>query len=250
MTDREPKKTETLEIRVSHETKTAFMAACAANGVSASKVLRGFIARHIAAADRAPPRWKELAMLTHHLRRRPIATLTGAALFSTIAAVASVTPAQAAIDPRVTAVFDWMDANHDGGIDADEFSSGPDTSPASDAIMIELTNRMPSAPHETRDALFARLDTSRDGKLTAAELARGTSVSVAVSPAVAAADANRDGRIGEAELAAYLAADRARSGMPDASAGVGLMAHAIIAANHPDENGTVVLADLVRGRAP
>ncbi|RIA47120.1 EF hand domain-containing protein [Hephaestia caeni] len=250
MTDREPKKTETLEVRVSHETKTAFMATCAANGVSASKVLRGFIAGHIAATDRAPPRWKEFAMLTHHLRRRPTLTLAGAALFSAIATIALVAPAKAAIDPRVTAAFDWMDANHDGDIDAAEFSGADDASPASDTIVIELTNTMPSVPNETRDALFARLDTDRNGTLTAAELARGTSVSVTVSPAVVAADANRDGRIGEAELAAHLAADRARAGAPDASAGVGLMAHAIVVTNHPDENGTVALADLARLRTP
>lgn len=40
---RSPKKTEMLEIRLSHDAKTAFMARCQAEGVTASDVIRGFI---------------------------------------------------------------------------------------------------------------------------------------------------------------------------------------------------------------
>jgi hypothetical protein len=244
MTLREPKKTESLEVRVSHETKTAFMAACAKAGVSASTVLRRCMARHIAAADRAPSRRKELAMLSDQLRR-PIpaaaaATLTG------LAATMLVTPAQAAIDPRVAAVFDWMDADGNGGIDAGEFAGTNTNMPSSDAIVIEMTGRTPPSPGETRAGLFRRLDTNHDSLLTADELAGGTSVTVAISPAVAAADANGDARVGEAELAAWLTTRRATAGVPDPSAGVGLMVHRIIAAADTDENGTIALADLVR----
>lgn len=245
MTLREPKKTESLEVRVSHETKTAFMAACAEAGVSASTVLRRCMARHIA-ADRAPRRWKELAMLSDTLRRRPILTSAGAVLMTGIAAAMLVAPAQAAIDPRVAAVFDWMDTNNDGGIDAREFVGASTEAPLPNAAFIEMTSRIPPSPGETRDELFHRLDANADGTLSTNELAAGASVEVSISPAVAAADANRDGRIGEAELAAYLTARRANAHIPDASAGVGLMAHGIIAAAHPDESGTVAIADLTR----
>ena len=64
MKSREPKKTETLEVRLPPETKQAFMAACRANGVSASRVVRGLIRRHLRSASRAPIDWKrELEML-------------------------------------------------------------------------------------------------------------------------------------------------------------------------------------------
>jgi hypothetical protein len=247
MTLREPKKTETLEVRVSHETKTAFMAACAARGVSASNVLRACIARHVAAVDRAPHRWmKELAMLSKSSRRRPVLAATCGAAAIGIAAAALVAPAHAAIDPRVAAVFDWMDADNDGGIDAGEFGTTNEAAPASGPVAIEMTSRMPPRPRETRAELFRRLDGDRNGKLTADELAAGAIVTVAVSPIVAAADANGDGRIGQAELAAYLTARRAEAGVADPSAGIGLMVHGIITSSNPDESGTAALADLMR----
>ena len=45
---RPPKKSETLEIRLPHEAKQAFMARCRDEGVSASQALRGFIEAQIA----------------------------------------------------------------------------------------------------------------------------------------------------------------------------------------------------------
>ena len=50
------KKSETLEIRLAHPTKLAFMAACRDEGRSASEALRQFIEAHLDAPPRRPSR--------------------------------------------------------------------------------------------------------------------------------------------------------------------------------------------------
>jgi hypothetical protein len=95
--------------------------------------------------------------------------------------------------------------------------------------------------------LFRRLDADGDGLLAPRELAGGAAVRTLLSPAVAAADRNADGRLTEGELAAYLTGQRAAAGVSDPAAGVGLMAHGIIAARQPGPDGSVPLADLLRG---
>ncbi|MEC8456219.1 MAG: hypothetical protein VXZ43_04830 [Pseudomonadota bacterium] len=52
MAPRPLKKTETIEIRLPHDTKTAFMARCRAEGRTASDVLRRFIDAELAARPR------------------------------------------------------------------------------------------------------------------------------------------------------------------------------------------------------
>lgn len=62
MTQRPPKKSETLEVRLPYPTKLAFMARCQAQGVSASEAVRGFIDTQI---DPTPARggwpWRRIA---------------------------------------------------------------------------------------------------------------------------------------------------------------------------------------------
>ena len=131
MKRRTPKKTETLEVRLPPETKQAFMAACRANGVSASRVVRALIRRYLRSASRAPIDWKrELEMLFTGKSRK--AKLAGAALGATAAAIAAVSlagPAQAATDPRLAAIFDLMDRDHDRRVTAAEFFNPPAETP-------------------------------------------------------------------------------------------------------------------------
>jgi hypothetical protein len=63
---RAPKKSETLEVRLPFETKTAFMALCRARGRSASDAVRGFIEAEIGARGRLK-RWRRR---THGRTRR------------------------------------------------------------------------------------------------------------------------------------------------------------------------------------
>ena len=100
---RQPKKSETLEIRLSHAAKTAFMERCRAEGLTASEALRAHI--------EGPPR-KGL--------RAPavVAALIGLA----IGAVAA--PSLAAAAGKVSsdrAAFARMDANGDGVVSFEEF---------------------------------------------------------------------------------------------------------------------------------
>jgi Ca2+-binding EF-hand superfamily protein len=246
MPPRPPKKSENLEIRLPHETKTAFMEACRQRGSSASVVLRDCIAGYVSASGRADRRKERLMTFLLSPRRASLGT---AALLVALA-VGTFTfagRAEAAIDPRLAAVFRWIDGDHDGRISRAEFAASLGQPPPLGGVEIVVDTALPPPPGETRDALFRRLDRNHDGALTLAELAVGATVRTVLSRAVAAADRDGDGRISEAELAAYLTSCRAAAGVRDPAAGVGLMAHGIIAARDPDHNGAVSLADLSRG---
>ena len=106
-----PKKSETLEIRLPHETKVAFMARCRDDGRTASEALRRFIDGELTASRRTRTGlWQALA---------------AAAAGLAIGAVAAPSLAQPSLaraahrDPR--AAFDRLDHNHDGVIDLMEF---------------------------------------------------------------------------------------------------------------------------------
>lgn len=103
------KKSETVEIRLPHATKTAFMARCRAEGRTASDAIRRFIDAELsqASATRRSPRlgWRPLLA----------ATVAGLAL----GAVAA--PSLAQSSPPSRAAFDRMDRNHDGVVSFAEY---------------------------------------------------------------------------------------------------------------------------------
>ncbi len=111
---RQPKKTETLEIRLSHEEKQAFMARCRTEGLTASEAVRGFISGR---AVRSPKRKTGLGWT--------VAAALGAGL--AVGAVAAPSLAQSASRAvHVTdqqAVFARMDRNGDGVISLAEFQT-------------------------------------------------------------------------------------------------------------------------------
>lgn len=240
---REPKKSDSLEVRLPHETKTAFMAACAARGTSASGVLRGFIHRYIASARTSLDWKKELIMLfTTKARRRLAAACAGIA--GTAALILAVTaPAQAANEARLRAVFDWMDADRDGSLSRVEFMTARQDPPPVQAIEIEVTTR--TRPAEERpDGLFSRLDANGDGILAVGEFAAECSVRTIVTDAIADADVDRNSQLTEAELAAFLAADGEGSRRTERARAATIFAQGIIADHDHDGDGKVVLADL------
>ena len=102
-----PKKSETLEIRLPHETKVAFMARCRDDGRTASEALRRFIDGELTASRRSRTGlWQALA---------------AAAAGLAIGAVAAPSLAQTAhADTR--AAFDRLDRNHDGVVSFAEFN--------------------------------------------------------------------------------------------------------------------------------
>lgn len=107
-TARPPKKSETLEIRLPHAAKVAFMERCRAEGVTASEVVRGLIDRTVppSASRRTPRIWQALAVAVAGI---------------VIGAVAAPSIAQAL--PGSRAAFDQMDANRDGVVTFAEYQA-------------------------------------------------------------------------------------------------------------------------------
>lgn len=101
---RPPKKSEFLEVRIPHPTKTAFMARCRDEGVSASEAVRAFIESEL---EPRPPR-----------RRFKVAHLAAGAL-ALAAAGAAAAPSLA--DGFRAAEFRSLDQNHDGVISLPEY---------------------------------------------------------------------------------------------------------------------------------
>jgi hypothetical protein len=104
---RPPKKSETLEIRLPHRTKEAFMARCREDGGSASEAVRAFIEAEI--AERPAPR---RAGLLPRLA-------AGALLAAAAGAVAAPTLAH---PTNRAAEFSRLDRNHDGVLSFEEFN--------------------------------------------------------------------------------------------------------------------------------
>ena len=111
---RQPKKTETLEIRLSHEEKQSFMARCRTDGLTASEAVRSLIAGRV---SRSPKRRTGLGWT--------VAAALGAGL--AVGAIAAPSLAQSASRavhvPDDRAAFARLDRNGDGAISFAEFQS-------------------------------------------------------------------------------------------------------------------------------
>ena len=107
--DKPLKKSETVEIRLPHATKTAFMARCRDEGRTASDAIRRFIDAELNAASSARPQPR--------LSWRPLLAAAVAGL--ALGAVAA--PSLAQSSPPSRAAFDRMDRNHDGVVSFDEY---------------------------------------------------------------------------------------------------------------------------------
>jgi AcrR family transcriptional regulator len=110
MTSRKPKKSETLEIRLPYDAKSAFAARCRSEGRTVSEAVRSFIEREIGqtgGAVRGPTRgWHALAALAAGLA---------------LGAVAAPSLAQSQAEPASRAAFERLDRNGDGVVSFEEF---------------------------------------------------------------------------------------------------------------------------------
>ena len=105
---RPPKKSETLEIRLPHAAKQAFMARCQAEGVSASQALRGFIEAQISPLPAAAP------------QRRRAWLKPALAAAAALAVGATALPSLAGQVDR--SGFDRFDLDHSGAVTLSEFA--------------------------------------------------------------------------------------------------------------------------------
>jgi hypothetical protein len=151
-TMRGPKKSETLEIRLPHALKQAFMARCQGEGRSASEALRGLIEQTLVEPRRPPRRLRWAAV--------------GLAAVS-LGAVAAPSLAR----PSLPAQFARLDADHDGRLSLAEFERGA-------SVQIALGSGAPAhdLASADREGLlrreFGRIDANRDGEIALDEFRR------------------------------------------------------------------------------
>jgi len=109
---RPPKKTESLEVRLPHDAKRAFMSKARDEGRTASDVLRAFVDSY-AAASEVPGARKRI--------RRYLKLAAMAAVAATGVAFYALTPTAVAAAPELEAMFGALDGNLDGALDREEF---------------------------------------------------------------------------------------------------------------------------------
>jgi hypothetical protein len=153
-----PKKSESLEIRLPHATKQAFMAHCRSERRSASEAVRAFIEASV--EEYAPARSKAPLRLA----------AAGVAL---LAFGAMAAPSLA--HPNLPAQFARLDVNHDGLLSPQEFAG---------AASLKIAVSVGAGEHPVdgsldaglRDRLvrreFDRIDADRNGEISLAELRR------------------------------------------------------------------------------
>lgn len=113
MNKRPPKKSESLEVRLPHSTKDAFMMRARNRGRSASSLLREFIDSYLADTD---PTKEKRKMLKTILKPAAVTTLAASAV-----ALYLVTPIAASAAPDLKALFERLDRNRDGLLSGAEF---------------------------------------------------------------------------------------------------------------------------------
>jgi branched-subunit amino acid aminotransferase/4-amino-4-deoxychorismate lyase len=106
-----PKKSETIEIRLSHEAKTAFMERCRQEQQTASEAVRQFIDATI---DPRP---------TVRQRRTSYWRVIAAGLFGAALGLGAAAPSLARAAHEDRAAFDQLDRNHDGVLSYREFQA-------------------------------------------------------------------------------------------------------------------------------
>lgn len=165
---RPPKKSDTIEVRLPHAVKRAFMEQCRAEGRTASDVVRGFVAARLSGEARAVPaprRWS-----------RPIAAA------AMLGALALAIPGAISAAPDLRPAFAAIDRNHDGLLTPDEFgprpqATGIDCAPHRVLALPLRRAAMPEARGirpfilSARDFDLARADANKDGKVSFAEYA-------------------------------------------------------------------------------
>jgi Ca2+-binding EF-hand superfamily protein len=207
--ERPPKKTETLEVRVPHATKQAFMARCRDEGRSASDVIREFIDGYLARPSIQPERRKIMSNLFQP-------SLMGAAFAAVAVALLGPTAGRAGPDLRQT--FRAIDRNADQNISLAEFLEHQKHNIVVSRVALAGAHApshakpfaLPRPPHGTPmeadgerpspefvRARFAELDTGRDGAVSFTEFEAHHQAMTQTS--FRTVDRNGDGRVDRSE---------------------------------------------------
>ncbi len=206
---REPKKSETLEVRLPHGVKTALMRKAQSEGRSASEIIRNSIEAYLADRPKEKPNMLATAW-------KPVAVASAAAAAIIWTALA---PAPLAAGPDLRAAFNTFDANKDGAVTLEEFRVGHSRdrmfvhsakSPAHSApFMIPLHHAVPigargsPVPESVLESEFAKEDLNHSGAVDYSEF-KGFHVAM-MNAAFAQVDRNKDGKLDSSELDAVTA---------------------------------------------
>lgn len=112
------KKSETLEVRIPHETKQAFLNACREDGTTASEVVRDQVQSYLDAREQPQQEKGKLMQFSPNVRRYGPRVAAGGVIAIGLTALA-VLPSAAA--PDFKAQFARLDVNGDGILSVDEF---------------------------------------------------------------------------------------------------------------------------------
>ena len=170
--EHEAKKSESIEVRMPHAVKRAFMARCRAEGRTASEAIRAFVEAEI--GDKPAQARSRLRLM------RPV---VAAGIVATLAATLVIGPASVSAAPNFGAGFAALDRNHDGAISPDEYGddSRRKRSPfgcAKAELLLPLARESMPEVHGVRpftvlasDFTFAAVDRDHDGRISSAEYA-------------------------------------------------------------------------------
>jgi Ca2+-binding EF-hand superfamily protein len=210
---REPKKSETLEVRLPHEVKVALMSKAQGEGRSASEVIRNSIDAYLAERPKEKPNmlitaWKPVALA---------GTAAVAVLWT------ALSPAPLVAGPDFKAAFQNLDENQDNAITLDEFierdkdmmfvqrADKPAPPGSARTFMLPLSgpvrSPLPGAappPKELMQSEFTKEDRDGNGSVTFAEFQayhQGM-----LHEGFASIDTNADGFVQPAEYQAAIAA--------------------------------------------
>lgn len=111
MASRPPKKSETIEVRLSHEAKIAFAERCRRERRTVSEAVRFFIESAI-----------EQRPLVHR-SRRPSWRMLAAVAAGAVLGMGAAAPSFARVTETSRAAFDQLDRDHDGMLSFQEFRS-------------------------------------------------------------------------------------------------------------------------------
>ncbi|NYT39639.1 EF-hand domain-containing protein [Sphingomonas sp. R-74633] len=205
---RAPKKSDTIEVRLPHAVKRAFMEHCRAEGRTASDVVRGFVEARLADGPPEPP--------APRLRLAVAAAMCGALGMAMPAAVASA--------PDLRPSFAMADRNHDGLLTPDEYGARPQPPgrecgphhvlalPLRDGAISHARGMRPFMIGAA-DFSFAGSDANKDGKVSFTEYAAHRLKMLRAG--FGELDANHDGSLTPAEYATAWDIFRFRDDQPD-----------------------------------
>lgn len=134
------KKSETLEVRIPHETKQAFLNACREDGTTASEVVRDQVQTYLDAREQPPQQEIRTLVMQFSPTVRRYGPRVAAGSFAALGLTAlAVLPSAAA--PDFKAQFARLDANGDGVVSVDEFLGPNDKAAGGDERNVVIETR-------------------------------------------------------------------------------------------------------------